>query len=93
MSIERRYSEAKEIYGKLGVDVDAAAAELGAFPDNKTVSGYAKAPMAWAVGAGMIGGTTRPGTDKLYLDPQGNATRAQAAKILVEWVYYLEFVQ
>ena len=38
--------------------------------------------MKWAVKNEIIGGTSMTGSDKLYIDPQGNTTRAQAAKIL-----------
>ena len=59
-----------------GFDVSAAAS-LSGFSDAGTVSGYARAPLSWAVSAGLIQGM---GNGKLA--PRGKATRAQAAAIL-----------
>lgn len=50
---------------------------LDSFPDNATVSAYAREPLAWAVGNGIVAGTS-DGT----LNPGGGATRAQFAVIL-----------
>lgn len=50
---------------------------IKSFIDNNIVSEYAVEPMNWAVGNELISGTS-----KLYLDPFGMATRAQAAVIL-----------
>ncbi len=50
---------------------------LSGFPDAGKVSSWSTAPMAWACGAGLISGT---GGGRL--DPQGKATRAQAASVL-----------
>ncbi len=50
---------------------------LDSFPDNATVSAYAREPLAWAVGNGIVAGTS-DGT----LNPGGGATRAQFAMIL-----------
>ena len=54
------------------------------FPDSASVSGYAQDAMAWAVAEGLIGGSKSG--DKTYLQPQGNATRAQVAAILVRFI-------
>ncbi len=71
----------------LGYDVSAELeTDLTAFEDDEKVSGYAKDAMAWANGAGLIGGMTFDNSGKLYLAPQGNATRAQAAKIFMMWI-------
>ena len=59
-----------------------ADADLSAFADAASVSDWATAAMKWAVKNEIIGGTSMTGSDKLYIDPQGNTTRAQAAKIL-----------
>ena len=48
------------------------------FPDVGDISGYAEAAMDWAVSAGIINGTSQ-GT----LNPQGQATRAQFAVMLM----------
>lgn len=66
----------------LGKDVSAAA-DLTAFPDYSSVSSYAKPAMAWASATGLINGNKIGGT--VYLDPLGNATRAQVALILMNF--------
>lgn len=58
----------------------SAAADISAFRDAACVSGYAEAPMAWSVAAGLIGGI-----EGNRLDPQGSATRAQLAVILMRY--------
>ncbi|MBQ3216952.1 MAG: leucine-rich repeat protein [Oscillospiraceae bacterium] len=75
-----RYSE------RIGADTSVAAS-LSAFPDESKVSDWAKEAMQWAVGEGLIGGTNIGGT--AYLDPQGFATRAQVATILMRFVQYV----
>ncbi len=50
---------------------------LDSFPDNATVSAYAREPLAWAVGNGIVAGTSDGN-----LNPGGGATRAQFAVIL-----------
>jgi len=54
--------------------------DLGIFPDASRISAYAKEPVAWAVGAGLIGGADGK------LMPQGNASRAQVATILMRFI-------
>ncbi|MCQ2456140.1 MAG: S-layer homology domain-containing protein, partial [Clostridia bacterium] len=58
-------------------------AELTKFADAKKVSSYAETAVKWAVAEGIIGGTEKNG--KAYLDPQGNATRAQVATMLMRF--------
>ena len=58
----------------------SAAADISAFRDAACVSVYAEAPMAWSVSEGLIGGI---GGNRL--DPQGSATRAQLAVILMRY--------
>ena len=53
---------------------------LSAFTDAGSVSGYAAAAMAWAVEHGIISGVT-----DTTLVPQGTATRAQCAAILMRF--------
>lgn len=62
----------------------SARGSLSAFPDNGKVNGWAKTALQWCVGEGLIGGTNENG--KVYLDPQGTATRAQVATILMRFV-------
>lgn len=59
-------------------------ADLGSFPDANKVSGYAKDALQWAVAEGLISGVKAGSTT--YLRPQGNATRAQVATILMRFV-------
>ena len=68
-----RYAEKK------GIDTSKRA-ELGAFPDAKQVSAYAKDPVQWAVAEKIINGSD----GKLL--PQGDATRAQVATILMRFI-------
>ena len=72
-----RYSSFKGIdTGKRG--------DLSAFPDKSKVSSWAGEAYAWAVGEGLIGGNQING--QTLLDPQGNATRAQVATILMRYI-------
>ena len=59
-------------------------ADLSTFPDGANVSSWAKKAMQDAVALGLINGTKAP-DDKVYLDPQGSATRQQVATILMEF--------
>lgn len=62
-------------------DFDVSArAELSVFPDAPQCSSYAAAPVSWAVGVNLLQGTRK--VDKIYLDPQGFATRAQVATVI-----------
>ena len=60
--------------------------DLSGFPDEGSVSGYAREAMAWAVGEGLINGVVTP--QEIILEPNGSATRAQIAIILMR--YYTE---
>ena len=73
-----RYAEYK------GLDVTVRG-DLSAMINADKVSAYAKEPVEWAVGAGLISGseTTDVNGNKVYdLNPRGNTTRAQVATIL-----------
>ena len=60
-----------------------ATGSLAGFPDAASVSSWARAEMAWAVGNGLISGT---GSGSVaYLTPQGSATRAQVTAILMRF--------
>ena len=59
-------------------------ADLSTFPDGAQVSGWAKEAMQDAVALGLINGTKAP-DGKVYLDPQGSATRQQVATILMNF--------
>ena len=72
-----RYSEFKGVTPTEG----KFAAE---YPDAGKVSKYALAAMRWANAEKLINGTQSGST--VYLDPQGSATRAQVAAILMRFV-------
>ena len=60
------------------------AAPISAFPDAGSVANWAYAAMSWAVGNGLIVGNAHDnGPD--YLDPNGSATRAQTATIIMRY--------
>ena len=63
-----------------GYDVSASA-DISAYADAASVSGWAKEAMQWAVGSGLINGRTAA-----TLAPQGTATRAEAASILMRFM-------
>lgn len=69
-----------------GYDVSARA-DLTAFPDAGSVSGWAQEALAWANASGLINGTVRDG--QTILDPQGSASRAQVAMILMNYVEHV----
>ncbi len=58
----------------------AASGSLSSYPDAAAVSDWAVEAMSWAVDNGMISG------ENGMLNPQGNATRAQVATILMRFV-------
>lgn len=53
------------------------------FPDADSVPSWARTAMAWAVGNGLISGVGENGVS--YLRPEGCATRAQVATILMNY--------
>lgn len=71
-------------YGKMqGYDVSQSA-DFTNFADAGAVSKWANGYMQWAVGSGMISGKEING--KKYLDPKGNATRAESATMLMRFL-------
>ena len=66
-----------------GIDTSERA-NLNSFPDAEKISGYAKEAMQWAVAEELVNGSTEGGI--AYLQPQGNATRAQVAAILMRFI-------
>lgn len=62
-------------------DSPGVSNSLSGYTDAGTVSSYAQQAMAWCVEQGIIGGTTTT-----TLCPQGPATRAQAATILMRFI-------
>lgn len=67
----------------MGLNVGGSAS-LSGFPDASKVSGYAVEALGWATGNGLITGTTSG--NSVILKPQGNATRAQVATILMRFL-------
>ena len=63
-----------------GVDTAQGGMALRAFADAGDVSAFAREAMGWAVSAGLL-----TGKDGGRLDPQGSATRAEAAAILMRY--------
>ena len=61
--------------------------EISSMVNADKVSGYAKEPVEWAVGAGLISGSevTVNGNKVKDLNPRGNTTRAQVATILMRF--------
>lgn len=76
-TIMYRYAEYKSY------DVSATA-DLKPFPDETDVSAWAYKALAWANAEGLVSGVGANGTN--YLQPLGNATRAQVAAILMRYV-------
>lgn len=68
-------------YAKMkGYDVSASA-DISGYTDASSVSSWATDAMRWAVSAGLINGRTAT-----TLAPQGNATRAEVASILMRFM-------
>lgn len=68
--------------GQRGYDVSGRA-DLASFSDAGSVKAYAKDAMAWAVSVKLIKGTDNGAG--VVLDPEGNATRAQVATLLMRF--------
>lgn len=62
----------------------SARAELSSFPDQDKVSPWAMDAMQWAVSVGLISGNAHSGNT--WLEPQGNATRAQVSAIFQRFI-------
>ena len=62
-----------------GYDVSASG-ELSSFTDGASTSGWAAEAVRWAVGSGLLSGKGGG-----VLDPQGTATRAEVASILMRF--------
>lgn len=73
-------------YAKATGSEVAATGNLSAFPDAAQVSGYARTPMSWAVGCGLINGVQSSTTGKTTLQPSGTASRAQMATIMMRFM-------
>lgn len=67
--------------GYKGYD-NSARADFSRYQDGGNVSGFAGEAMQWAVGEGIITGKY----DQTVLDPQGEATRAECATIIMRFM-------
>lgn len=75
-------------YGTLlGMDAYKGA-NLFVYPDYDRISEYAELPMCWAVANGILSGVAQG--SQVWLQPKGNATRAQVALMLKNFVAALE---
>ena len=63
-----------------------APEDISGYKDTGKVNVFAKEAMAWSVGNGIITGKDS-GT---VLDPQGNATRAECATIIMRFIEKFE---
>ena len=63
-----------------GYDTNPDSVEIQNFADYDDISGYAEEALVWAVDAGIMSGTRND-----TLSPDGNATRAQVATILMRF--------
>ena len=64
-------------------------ADLSTFPDGKDVSKWARPAMRWAVGIGILSGTTGP-NHEVILAPKQSVTRAMAAVMFMRLLTTLE---
>lgn len=66
-------------------------AELTKFSDAAKIGSWASLSVKWAVGAGIVSG--KASGSKTLMDPQGNATRAEVASILMRYIGQLDKMQ
>jgi len=67
-----------------GYDVTLTG-DISAFEDSDAVSDWAEDGVKWSVASGII-----KGTDKNYINPKGNATRAQIAQMISNYISYCD---
>ena len=63
-------------------DLKFSSKALNGFADVKKVSSWATDAMKWGVSKGVISGKPSNDGKKMYLDPKGNATRAECAQMM-----------
>ncbi|MBQ5709299.1 MAG: S-layer homology domain-containing protein [Anaerotignum sp.] len=79
VSILWRYAQYK------GLDVSVGEnTNILSYDDAFDISGYAIPAMQWACGAGVVNGMEDP-EGNMFLDPQGGATRAQTATMMMHF--------
>ena len=70
------------------MDIDTSQrVDISGYPDAANVSAFAIDAMEWAVGTGLIQGSQG------YLNPQGNACRAEAITIMLRYVAFLSQIE
>lgn len=62
----------------------SARADFANFADGSQVSRWAAENMRWAVGSGIISGSTKDG--KYYMNPKGEAKRVECAVMLTKFI-------
>lgn len=70
---------------KIGRKTPAEETALHRLSDSGQVADWARTPMSWAIGQGLISGKAGDGGE-MRLDPQGKATRAEASIILMKFM-------
>jgi hypothetical protein len=75
-------------FAKLQGHETTETTDISGYVDYSMVSGYASKYMQWAVATNLISGKKKSGT--YYLDPKGEATRAECAAILQRYEQYYE---
>ena len=70
-------------YSEFQMKFDDTRADISTFPDAESVSVWATDAVSWAVGKGLIQGTSSG--NNVYLSPNGNATRAQVALVVARY--------
>ena len=72
-------------YAKNVLDLNVfQTADLTGYPDYSSIAGYARTPMSWAVEQDLISGSGH-NDGSVTLEPNGAATRAQTATILMRF--------
>ena len=72
-------------YAKYKKKDTSARTDLNKFTDNNKISSYAREAVSWAVAKGVMSGKNE-GT---RVDPQGRATRAEAAAMIQNYCSYV----
>lgn len=75
-------------YAKVQGYDTSGRADFGKFADASAVSSWAAENMSWAVESGIISGSVKDG--KYYMNPKGQATRAEAATMLMKFIQKYE---
>ena len=70
-------------YAKKNGNAGSLEADLSSFEDREQISEYAEEAVKWALTNGIMNGKEING--KNLLDPKGNATGAEAAKLIMEF--------